>query len=183
MLDTPDKLKGASADGLITCRDWRDNRAAGYRTALSLTLAAPASRPNDCIRVCRSSRRRWWRRGQILQIEDHACRGAARASGVDRANERRPCAVYSGVKTVGEKPAFWRRSVCGWGREKRRAGRDPSLLGRFSLTGIASHSRVRDPVPIRRENLVERLFGAEESLDRASAATLDGDTDARPNLY
>ena len=90
MLDTPDKLKGASADGLITCRDRRDNRAAGYRTALSLTLAAPASRPDDCIRVCRFSRRRWWRRGQILQIEDHACRGAARASGVDRANERRP---------------------------------------------------------------------------------------------
>ena len=89
-LDTPDKLKGASADGLISCRDRRDNRAAGYHTALSLTLAAPASRPDDCIRVCRFSRRRWWRRGQILQIEDHACRGAARASGVDRANERRP---------------------------------------------------------------------------------------------
>jgi hypothetical protein len=75
------------------------------------------------------------------------------------------------VKTVGEKPAFWRRSVYGWGREKRRSGRDPSLLGRFSLTGIASHSRVRDPVPIRRENLVERLSGAEESLDRASATS------------
>jgi hypothetical protein len=30
--------------------------------------------------------------------------------------------------------------VCGWGREKRRSGRDPSLLGRFSLTGIASRS-------------------------------------------
>jgi hypothetical protein len=82
------------------------------------------------------------------------------------------------VKTVGEKPAFWRQSVCGWGREKRRAGRDPALLGHFSLTGIASPSRGRDPVPIRRENLVERLFGAEESLDRASAASPSGPREA-----
>src|SRR6516164_10627040 len=33
-------------------------------------------------------------------------------------------------------PAVWRRSACDWGREKGRAGHEPALLGRFSLTGI-----------------------------------------------
>src|SRR6516164_8376705 len=33
-------------------------------------------------------------------------------------------------------PAVWRRSACDWGREKGRAGHEPALRGRFSLTGI-----------------------------------------------
>jgi hypothetical protein len=54
-----------------------------------LTLAAPASRAAPRIRFCRPSGRRWRRRGQILQIADHACRGAARTRSADRANEPR----------------------------------------------------------------------------------------------
>jgi len=39
-------------------------------------------------------------------------------------------------EAIGENPALWRRSAGGWGREKRRAGCEPGLLRRFSLTGI-----------------------------------------------
>src|SRR3954449_9822345 len=39
-------------------------------------------------------------------------------------------------EAIGEKPALWRRSAGGWGREKGRAGGEPGLLRRFSLTGI-----------------------------------------------
>src|SRR5438105_11790317 len=37
---------------------------------------------------------------------------------------------------VSAKPALWRRSAAGWGRENRRAGCEPGLLRPFSLTGI-----------------------------------------------
>jgi hypothetical protein len=39
-------------------------------------------------------------------------------------------------EAVGEKPALWRRSAGGWGREKGRAGCEPGLLRPFSLTSI-----------------------------------------------
>ena len=35
-----------------------------------------------------------------------------------------------------QNPAPWRRSARGWGRDKGRAGREPVLLGSFSLSGI-----------------------------------------------
>jgi len=39
-------------------------------------------------------------------------------------------------RATSSEPAPWRRSARGWGRDKGRAGREPVLLGSFSLSGI-----------------------------------------------